>query len=66
MQGVEVYPIDTLASLIHHLRGTTPLARHVGFTSFDVNEETVYPVAFEDVKGQNMSKYLTDAGVGAA
>ncbi len=51
VQGVDVYPITDLASLVEHLRGTKLIAKQASPTSFDLGGETVHPVAFEDVKG---------------
>lgn len=56
VQGVEVYPITDLASLVHHLRGTKPLAKQQSFVALDLEGETTYAVTFEDVKGQELAK----------
>ena len=56
VQGIEVYPIRTLADLVHHLQGVAPIAKQDSHTLFDLGDEPVYPIAFEDVKGQESVK----------
>lgn len=51
VQGVDVYPVANLVSLVEHLRGTKLIAKQEGFVSLDLAGETSYQVAFEDVKG---------------
>jgi magnesium chelatase family protein len=54
--GIEVYPVTDLASLVHHLQGTKPIARQEPLTAQDVEGEVTYTVSFEDVKGQEIAK----------
>ena len=56
VQGVEVYPIPDLFSLVEHLRGAKPIAKQESLTSIDLGGDTTYPVSFEDVKGQEIAK----------
>ncbi len=56
VEGIEVYPIDSLQSLIEHLNGAAPIARFENTLRFDESEEPVFPINFEDVKGQELVK----------
>jgi magnesium chelatase family protein len=58
VHGIDVYPIATLADLVHHLQGTTRLAKQETLTSIDLEGNVTYAVSFEDVKGWNTSKCL--------
>lgn len=53
---MEVYPVTDLASLVQHLQGGKLIVPQVGLTSLDLGHDTRYPVAFEDVKGQEIVK----------
>lgn len=52
VEGLEVYPIDALSSLVQHLNGQQPIVRYENSIRFDESADTHYPVSFEDVKGQ--------------
>jgi magnesium chelatase family protein len=54
--GIEVYPVTHLAGLVHHLQGTELLPQQAPITTFDLEGETIFTVAFEDVKGQELAK----------
>jgi magnesium chelatase family protein len=54
--GIDVYPIATLADLVHHLQGVTPIAKQESVNFADLDDEPVYPISFEDVKGQETVK----------
>ncbi len=56
VEGLEVYPIDALNSLVQHLNGQQPIVRYENSIRFDENADTHYPVSFEDVKGQEHVK----------
>ncbi len=56
VEGVEVYPIATLNELVGHLTGVQPIARYENALHFNQDEEFVFPVDFEDVKGQELAK----------
>jgi len=56
VEGLEVYPIDALSSLVQHLNGQQPILRYENSIRFDENADTHYPVSFEDVKGQEHVK----------
>ena len=56
VEGLEVYPIDALSSLVQHLNGQQPIVRYENSIRFDENADTHYPVSFEDVKGQEHVK----------
>jgi len=56
VEEVEVYPVESLASLVQHLTGQQPLARFVNDFHFDENETPIFPVCFEEIKGQEHAK----------
>lgn len=56
VEGVAVYPVRSLAELVAHLRGGTPVAPYAGGVGFESGEAPVYPVDFADVKGQEHAK----------
>ncbi len=56
VEGLEVYPIDALSSLVQHLNGQQPIVRYENSIRFDESADTHYPVSFEDVKGQEHVK----------
>ncbi|MDI9548483.1 MAG: YifB family Mg chelatase-like AAA ATPase [Chloroflexota bacterium] len=54
--GIDVYPIASLAELVQHLQGVSPIAKQNGVELGDLDDEPVYAIAFEDVKGQESVK----------
>jgi magnesium chelatase family protein len=56
VEGLDVYPIDSLANLIQHINGDRLLLRYENSLRFDEQNETIYPVDFSDVKGQEHAK----------
>jgi len=56
VEGVEVYPIDRLADLINHVKETKLIPRYENSLRFDDGEETIFPIDFSDVKGQELAK----------
>lgn len=56
VEGLEVYPIDSLASLLHHFNGGPAIAPFENSLRFDENADPQFPVYFEDVKGQEHAK----------
>jgi magnesium chelatase family protein len=52
VEGLEVFPIASLAGLIYHLNGHQPLPCFENRLSFDEQAETDYPVDFADIRGQ--------------
>ena len=56
MQGIDVYPVTNLASLVQHLQGVIPIAKQESFTALDLGAGTPFAVTFEDVKGQESIK----------
>jgi magnesium chelatase family protein len=56
VEGLEVFPVRTLAELAAHMSGKAVIARYENSLRFDVGEEPVYPVDFRDVKGQEHAK----------
>lgn len=56
VEGLAVFPIDTLASLVAHLNGQQAIAPYENSLRFDENDDIIYPTSFEDVKGQEHVK----------
>jgi magnesium chelatase family protein len=56
VEGLEVYPIDSLAGLVQHLNGKQPIPRFENTLRFDEHSEISYAVEFQDVKGQELAK----------
>jgi magnesium chelatase family protein len=57
VEGIDVYPIDSLSALVNHLNGRRPLSRFENSLRFDEQTEVLYPVDFADIKGQEITKY---------
>jgi magnesium chelatase family protein len=56
VEGLEVYPVETLRALVEHLTGKQALQRYESSLAFDENSQATYPVGFEDIKGQEYAK----------
>ncbi len=56
VEGIEVYPVACLREIVAHLSGQEEIPRHRNATAFDVDEEVVYPVDFQDIRGQEHAK----------
>lgn len=56
VQNIDIYPVDNLAGLAQHLRGTKLIAKQALLTTFDLEGEIIYPVSFQDIKGQEIIK----------
>lgn len=56
VEGIAVYGVPTLAALVEHLKGRTPLTPHSPAPFFDTQTDPQYPVDFQDVKGQEIVK----------
>jgi magnesium chelatase family protein len=56
VEGIDVYPIDSLSALVNHLNGRRPLSRFENSLRFDEQTEVLYPVDFADIKGQEITK----------
>ena len=54
--GIDVYPIASLAELVQHLQGVSPIAKQNGVELGDLDDEPVYAIAFEDVKGKKRKR----------
>ena len=66
VEGVEVYPIDTLDGLVQHLNGLQLIAPYQNSFRFDEDESPVYPVRFEDIKGQEHVKRALEVACAGA
>jgi magnesium chelatase family protein len=55
VEGLEVYPVGSLAALVDHLNGAAPLSRHQPQVR-PAEAEAPYPVDMADVKGQEHVK----------
>ena len=55
VEGIDVYPVAHLSGIVGHLCGRKEIPRQDA-TSFGVDEEVVYPVDFQDVRGQEHAK----------
>lgn len=56
VEGINVYPIDSLAALVQHLNETKTIARYENSLRFDEQADVHYPVDFADIKGQEHAK----------
>ena len=56
VEGVEVYPIATLNELVGHLTNVKPIPQYTNTIHFDPEAEIVFPVDFQDIKGQESVK----------
>ncbi len=43
--GIDVYPIASLAELVQHLQGVSPIAKQNGVELGDLDDEPVYAIA---------------------
>lgn len=56
VEGVDVYPVRSLADIAGHLCGRQAIDRHEHTLQFADGQEVIYPVDFRDVKGQEHAK----------
>ena len=56
VEGIAVYPVESLSDLVQHLNGRQPIARFENQLRFDGDAAIQYPVEFQDVKGQEHAK----------
>jgi predicted ATPase with chaperone activity len=65
VEGATVIPVRTLADLSAHLTGERPLAPYLGEAAA-TDDEVLYPVDFQDIKGQeHVKRALEVAAAGA-
>ena len=55
VEGIDVYPVAHLSEFVAHLSGRKEIPRQDA-TTFSVEEEVVYPVDFQDIRGQEHAK----------
>jgi magnesium chelatase family protein len=53
---LDVYPVDTLCDVIHHITGHRKLSPFSAQVNFSDEEPPEYPVDFKDIKGQEHAK----------
>lgn len=56
VEGIAVYPIASLSALLNHFNGGPAIAPYTNALRFDETEEPLFPVYFEDIKGQESAK----------
>ena len=56
VQGLDVIPVDSLISLVGHLRGVAPIAPYQANLAFDEDEEPQYATDMMHIKGQEHVK----------
>ena len=56
VEGVDVYPVARLTELVGHFTGANPIEPFENTLRFDHEEESIFPVDFRDVKGQESVK----------
>ncbi len=56
VEGLEVYPVESLAKLVKHLTGEQAIQPVINNFTFAEQQPTHYPVLLEDVKGQEQAK----------
>jgi magnesium chelatase family protein len=56
VDGIEVYPVDTLGSLVSHLNGLQPIIRQPVPPLDNLEASVAFPVTFEAIKGQESVK----------
>jgi len=56
IEGVTVFPINSLAELVYHLTGRKPIAPHVNDFAFDEEDAGRFLIDFRDIKGQEHVK----------
>jgi len=56
VEGIEVYPVESLASLVNHLNGQQTIARFENQFNFDEQAPVAFPFQFEHIKGQEHAK----------
>ena len=56
VEDLEIYPVETLGSLVQHLGGQEQIQPHSNAQAFEGDIPTSFPVLMEDVKGQESVK----------
>ena len=56
VEGLEVYPVVSLSALVGHLSGQHMIEKYENQLTFDEETEPMFPISFEDIKGQEHAK----------
>lgn len=56
IEGIAVYPVVHFNEIIAHLSGREEIPRYENAAGFDADEEVIYPVDFQDIRGQEHAK----------
>jgi magnesium chelatase family protein len=66
VEDVEVYPVESLTTLVAHLTGEASVEPFRNDFAFDAQAPLTFPVRFEDVKGQEMAKRALEIACAAS
>ncbi len=56
VEGIEIYPVESLTTLVSHLNGQQPIPRFESQLTFDQDVLISFPILMEDIKGHELAK----------